>query len=97
MRIEKLDSRTSIPERRKKRVAAYVRVSTQKEMALNSLENQAEVYTMQIKAALDWEFAGIYEDRGISGTKEMRPAFQQLLTDCRAGKIDLILTKSFAR
>ena len=97
MRIEKLDSRTSIPERRKKRVAAYVRVSTQKEMALNSLENQAEVYTMQIKAALDWEFAGIYEDRGISGTKEMRPAFQQLLTDCRAGKIDLILTKSFTR
>jgi len=97
MRIEKLDSQTVSPQRRKKRVAAYVRVSTEKEMALNSLENQAEVYTVQIKANPDWEFAGIYEDRGISGTKEMRPAFQQLLADCRAGKVDLILTKAFTR
>ncbi len=97
MRIEKLDSQTASPERRKKRVAAYVRVSTEKEMALNSLENQAEVYTAQILADPDWEFAGIYEDRGISGTKEMRPAFQQMLADCRAGKIDLILTKAFTR
>lgn len=97
MRIEKLDSQTAIPEHKKKRVAAYVRVSTEKEMALNSLENQAEIYTIQIKANPDWEFAGIYEDRGISGTKEMRPAFQQLLTDCRSGKVDLILTKSFTR
>ncbi len=97
MRIEKLDSQTVSPQRRKKRVAAYVRVSTEKEMALNSLENQAEAYTAQIKADPDWEFAGIYEDRGISGTKEMRPAFQQMLADCRAGKIDLILTKAFTR
>ena len=97
MRIEKLDSRTASPKHRKKRVATYVRVSTEKEMALNSLENQAEFYTAQIKAAPDWEFAGIYEDRGISGTKEMRPAFQQMLADCRAGKIDLILTKAFTR
>ncbi len=97
MRIEKLDSQTASPKHRKKRVAAYVRVSTEKEMALNSLENQAEFYTAQIKAAPDWEFAGIYEDRGISGTKEMRPAFQQMLADCRAGKIDLILTKAFTR
>lgn len=97
MRIEKLDSQTVSPEHKKKRVAAYVRVSTEKEMALNSLENQAEIYTAQIKANPSWEFAGIYEDRGISGTKEMRPAFQQLLTDCRAGKVDLILTKSFTR
>ena len=43
MRIEKLDSQMAVPERRRKRVAAYVRVSTEKEMALNSLENQAEI------------------------------------------------------
>lgn len=97
MRIEKLDSQTASPKHRRKRVAAYVRVSTEKEMALNSLENQAEVYTAQIKANPDWEFASIYEDRGISGTKEMRPAFQEMLADCRAGKIDLILTKAFTR
>lgn len=97
MRIEKLDSRIAVPEHRRKRVAAYIRVSTEKEMALNSLENQAEIYTAQIEANPGWEFAGIYEDRGISGTKEMRPAFQQMLSDCREGKIDLILTKSFTR
>ena len=89
MRIDKLNARQDgHVSRRKLRVAAYVRVS---------LENQATTYAEQIKANPEWEFVGIYEDRGISGTKEMRPQFQRMLKDCRDGKIDLILTKSFTR
>ena len=98
MRIDKLNARQdSHVSRKKLRVVAYVRVSAEKDTAIASLENQATTYVEQIKANPEWEFAGIYEDRGISGTKEMRPQFQRMLKDCRDGKIDLILTKSFTR
>lgn len=98
MRIDKLNARQDgHVSRRKLRVAAYVRVSAEKDAAIASLENQATTYAEQIKANPEWEFACIYEDRGISGTKEMRPQFQRMLKDCRDGKIDLILTKSFTR
>lgn len=98
MRIDKLNARRDgHVSHRKLRVAAYVRVSAEKDAAIASLENQATTYAEQIKANPEWEFAGIYEDRGISGTKEMRPQFQRMLKDCRDGKIDMILTKSFTR
>ena len=98
MRIDKLNARQDGHVSRKKlRVVAYVRVSAEKDTAIASLENQATTYVEQIKANPEWEFAGIFEDRGISGTKEMRPQFQRMLKDCRDGKIDLILTKSFTR
>lgn len=95
-RIEVLQKRI-FPAKERLKVAAYVRVSTEKDAAIDSLENQAETYKEKIDANLEWDFAGIYEDRGISGTKEMRPEFQRMLADCRAGKIDMILTKSFTR
>lgn len=97
MRIETLEKNPCVSFGRKLRVAAYVRVSAEKSSALDSLENQTETYTEKITANPDWELAGVYEDRGISGTKEMRPEFQRMLSDCRTGKIDLILTKSFTR
>ena len=51
-----------------------------------------------IKAQPGWEFVGIYDDEGISGTSlEHRKGMQQLIEDCKAGKIDLVLTKSIAR
>ncbi|SFG86423.1 recombinase family protein [Enterocloster clostridioformis] len=97
MKIEELGSRMESISRKKLRVAAYARVSLDDDVMLNSLNNQVQTYTEYIKANPDWEFVSVYEDRGISGTKEKRPQFQQMLSDCRAGKIDLILTKSFTR
>ena len=44
-----------------------------------------------------WRYAGVYADKALTGTKAERPEFQRLLADCRAGKIDLILTKSISR
>jgi len=42
--------------------------------------------------------AGVYADAGITGTDaRVRPKFQQLIADCEAGKIDIILTKSISR
>ena len=46
---------------------------------------------------LIWEYAGVYADADYTGTKDSRPEFQRLLADCRAGKIDRVLTKSLSR
>lgn len=82
---------------RRKRVAAYCRVSSSKDMMLHSLSNQVSYYSDYIQKHIGWEYAGVYVDEGITGTKAERPRFQQMLEDCRAGKIDMIMTKSISR
>ena len=82
----------------KKRVAAYCRVSTDSEEQANSYEAQKRYYQQKIAETPDWELAGIYADRGISGTSmRKRENFNQMLRACRRGKIDLIVTKSLSR
>lgn len=95
MQIEIIEGRHR--ERRKLRVCAYCRVSTDAEEQENSLENQIEHYRELIQSNPDYEYAGVYSDFAISGYKEKRPGLQQMLADARAGKIDLILTKSVSR
>ena len=74
-----------------KRVAAYCRVSTDSEEQLTSYQNQMRVYTEMIAARKEWEFAGLYADEGISGTRaDKRPEFQRMIRDCQNGKIDYI-------
>ena len=81
-----------------RRVAAYCRVSTDSEEQLTSYTNQKKVYTEMIAAKPEWEFAGLYADEGISGTRaDKRPQFQKMINDCLAGKIDYIITKSVSR
>ena len=79
------------------RVAAYARVSSDKDAAFHSLEAQTEYYEDYVAAHPDWELTGIYSDNGISGTIIDRPEFQRMLEDCRTGKIDLVITKSVTR
>ena len=85
------------PTPRRKRVAAYCRVSTGKEAMLHSLSEQISRYSAYIQSHPGWEYVGVYADEAYTGTKGERPKFQQMLSDCRAGKIDLILTKSISR
>ena len=81
-----------------KRVAAYCRVSTDSEEQLTSYQNQMRVYMEMIAANKEWEFAGLYADEGISGTRaDKRPEFQRMIRDCQNGKIDYIITKSVSR
>ena len=77
----------------KKRVAAYARVSLDKEAMLHSIAAQVAYYSELIQQNSEWEYAGVYADEGLTGTKENRPQFQRLLADCRAGKIDMVLVK----
>lgn len=77
---------------RKKRVAAYARVSTEQDAQQNSYEAQIEYYTGYIKGKPDWEFVKVYSDEGISGTSfKNRAGFNEMIDDAKAGKIDLIL------
>ena len=80
-----------------KRVAAYARVSSGKDAMLHSLASQVEYYSNYIRRHPGWEYVGVYADEAKTGTKDSREQFQQMLADCKAGKIDHIVTKSISR
>lgn len=82
---------------RKKRVAAYARVSCEKDAMLQSLSAQVSYYSKYIQSTQGWTFAGIYADEAKTGTKDTRPEFVRLVEDVRAGKIDMVITKSLSR
>lgn len=80
------------------RVAAYCRVSTDREDQANSLHSQQSYFTDYIRSREDWRLSGIYADEGISGTStRKREQFNRMIRDAKAGKIDLILTKEVSR
>ena len=81
----------------KLRVAAYCRVSTRAAEQQSSLVAQERYYEEHIKQNPSWVFAGVYSDIG-SGTRiKGRSRFKSLLSACKRGKIDMILTKSAHR
>ena len=83
---------------KKRKVAGYARVSTDHEDQVTSYEAQVDYYTNYINSRDDWEFAGIYTDEGISATNtKHREGFKRMIADAKAGKIDLIVTKSVSR
>lgn len=97
-KITKIDENLSVKTVRKKRVAAYCRVSTAQEAQLVSLEMQKSHYKDFISKNPDWELVEVYYDEGISGlNKEKRPALMRMITDCENGKIDMVVTKSISR
>ena len=89
---------TSIPVQPKaKRVAAYARVSSGKDAMFHSLSAQVSYYNNLIQNHSGWLYCGVFADEALTGTKENRENFQRLLAECRAGNIDLIITKSISR
>ena len=93
--IRKVKPAAAMP--RLERVAAYCRVSSGKDAMLHSLSAQVSHYSELIQRRPGWAYAGVYADEALTGTKDDRPEFQRLLADCRAGKIDRVLTKSVSR
>lgn len=80
------------------KVAAYARVSTEKDEQHNSLEAQKDYFLKYIKNEPEWEYVGLYYDDGISGlSKKNRDGFNSLVKDALNGNIDLIVTKSISR
>lgn len=96
-RITKIEA-TATSVDKKLCVAAYARVSTGSDDQLISLEAQKNHYEGLIKSRSDWEFAGVYFDEGISGTKmAKRDGLLSMIADCEKGLIDYILVKSISR
>lgn len=86
-----------IPGQRLK-VAAYARVSSDKDLLEASLNEQIDFYTRLIIQNTNWDFVGIYYDDGISGTTiYKRKSFSKMINDAKAGLIDIILVKSVSR
>lgn len=80
------------------RVAIYVRVSTDDVRQTTSYELQKKYYEDFVRRHPNWTLVKIYADEGISGTSlKHRDAFNEMIEHCRAGKIDLIVTKSVSR
>lgn len=85
-------------EKKKLRVCAYCRVSTEEDNQASSYELQVQNYTKMIHENPEWEFAGIFADEGISGTSVLhREHFLEMIEKCKAGEIDLIITKQVSR
>ena len=85
-------------EKAKIRAAAYCRVSTEQELQDLSFESQCHYYRQLIESDPEMELVDIYGDHGKSGMHiDGRPEFQRMIDDCKAGKIDLIYSKSVSR
>lgn len=82
----------------KKRVAAYCRVSTEKEEQAQSFESQCDFFRCYIEQKEEWEFYKVFADEGISGTStKKREQFNQMIAEAKQRKFDLLITKEISR
>lgn len=95
---EKIGAEEQAKSRRQLRVAAYCRVSTKEEDQANSYEVQKAYYTDKIMSNPEWTMAGIFADKGITGTSATkREDFMRMIKHCKQKKIDMVMTKSVSR
>lgn len=96
-RYERLNQERQIAEN-KKRVAAYCRVSTDKEDQENSFDSQQRYFRQYIERNPDWELYEIFADEGITGTNtRKRKEFNRMVACAANGDFDLIITKEISR
>ncbi len=80
------------------RVAAYARVSTDKDDQVNSFESQVKYFTEFIDSQENWQLVKVYSDDGITGTStQKRTGFNSMIDDAVSRKIDFIITKEVSR
>lgn len=80
------------------RVAAYARISTDKDDQANSLESQKKYFADYIRMHEGWRLTSVYADEGISGTQtKNRAGFHAMIDAALRGEVDLILTKEVCR
>lgn len=93
--VKIIETKQALPKTIK--VAAYARVSSDKDSMLHSLSSQVSYFSKLIQSNDNWIYVGVYSDEAKTGTKDTRAAFQQMIQDAKAGKIDIIITKSVSR
>lgn len=76
-KVEKIE--TNLPlEPKLIKVAAYCRVSTEKDAMLNSLYSQINYYSKLIQSHSEWKYCGVYADEAMTGTKESRKKLSKI-------------------
>jgi len=81
----------------KRKVAAYCRVSTEKEDQLLSLQTQKEFFE-QYATQSNFELVELYADEGISGTKlKNRTEFRRMMADAKCGNFECVYVKDVSR
>lgn len=93
--VKVIDTKKELPKSIK--IAAYARVSSDKDSMLHSLSSQVSYFSKLIQANDSWVYVGVYSDEAKTGTKDTRAAFQRLIQDAKEGRIDIIITKSVSR
>ncbi len=78
------------------RAAVYVRASSEEQRRNTSPANQRRRCTAHVEAN-EWRLVEVYEDLGVSGAKSSRPAFDRMMTACRRGLVDVIVTTKLDR
>jgi len=97
MAPRKITQLNNKPQRQRRRVAAYCRVSTDAPVQLASLEQQVRAYEAMITLNPDWELVGIYTDIASGIRLKNREGYKCLLRDCKRDKIDMVIVKSMSR
>lgn len=78
-----------------KRVAVYIRVGSDELKSDSYYELQRNLYENMVRSHQGWILVEIYMDKGVSGMAIWnRNSFKRMISDCKDGKIDLIVTKS---
>lgn len=81
-----------------KRVAVYCRVAPDGTDPIHSLDAQRTHYLQKINENPDWKLAGVYADKGLANSAgKKRKEFSRMLSACKRGRVDIILTKSASR
>ncbi len=81
-----------------KRAAAYGRVSTNSKAQAHSFENQSEYWNNKLANDPQYQYIGLFADKGISGsTMRLRPQMLALVDACRRKEVDIVFTKSVQR
>jgi site-specific DNA recombinase len=76
-------------------VAIYARYSSELQRDA-SIEDQVRICRARIEAE-GWQLAATYTDRAISGSSRLRPGYQKLLEDARAGAFDIVIAEALDR
>lgn len=84
---------------KKKDYAVYVRVSTDKDEQISSVENQIDICRNWLERnGYEWDESCVYKDEGISGTVFLdRPAIQMILEKAKRKEISMVIFKSISR
>ncbi len=77
------------------RAAIYARYSSDLQRDA-SIEDQVRVCKRRIEAE-NWLLAGTYTDHAVSGSIRLRPGYQKLLEDARAGRFDVVVAEALDR